>query len=80
MNETRIAGTTGYHRIIRKESVAQLGQTSAVTQALEGARNEIQELLNIWGERPINIHVVVTVEPLTDSAGGPVVTRRAGGH
>lgn len=75
MSETKITGTTGYHRIIHAQKGSK--SRSRALSVINGARQEIRTLLDIWKGTAVNVHVVVTLEELTDSAGSPLMTREA---
>ncbi len=74
MANKQIPGNNHYHKMITPDEVDRLGHTCAINQTLNCVRDHLQVLFGPLD--PVGtVHVAITVEPLTDSAGGELMTR-----
>lgn len=71
----KMPGENYYHRTIRPDEVIKNGPTCAINRTVDSIRNSLQQLIGNPEAPAVDVHVVVTVEQLTDSAGNPLVTR-----
>lgn len=78
MGKTTIPGTIGFHRTLESENLMGDKMNPEITQAMSDARNEAITMVAIHcGGAPYRLHVIVTAEPLLDSAGSVLSTRDA---
>ena len=78
MSEQKINGVVCHRSVIRAEQIREIGSINALNQLLNDVRNQLQQLYGAQNPPTGHIHVVISVEPLTDSAGGPLMTRASG--
>lgn len=81
MTQTHIPGSIRSHTYIGPEKIRKYGPTASINQALLDVRNQLQQLVpdNHPGQGRPTVHIVVTVEPHTDAAGSPLMTREGAG-
>ena len=80
MSEQKINGVVCHRSVIRAEQIREIGSINAMNQVLNNLRNQLQQLYGARNAPTGHVHVVVSIEPLTDSAGGPLMTRAGGGQ
>lgn len=76
MSQTDPPGNDYYHRVIRPKDVELSGSTHTVNKAVEGVRNQLHQALGRPGAPRCNVHILISVDEVTDSAGAPLMTRR----
>ncbi len=74
MTQTPIPGSNHYHRRITPSELDRIGKTASINRALNGVRGQLQDIFGPLG--PVGaVHIAISVEPLTDSAGSQLMTR-----
>ncbi len=75
MAQQKIPGTVRHTGVITAQRVIEVGPTTPINNALEGARNTLQQLLG--PARPgRTVHIIIsTVDQVTDAAGAVIETR-----
>lgn len=79
MESTKIPGTIGFHKTLESENLKGDKMKMRIRAATDAARLEAITMASIHRGRRYRLHVIVTAEPLRDSAGSPLCTRDACG-
>lgn len=74
MTQTAIPGSNRYHRCITPAELDSIGKTASINRTLKGVRHQLQDIFGPLGPAG-TVHIAISVEPLTDSAGSPLTTR-----
>ncbi len=78
VRQANIPGTIGYYRTISRPKGDEVAPVSAISQAVADLREELVTMHALHAGKPVKFHIIATAEPLTDSAGGPIMTRGGG--
>lgn len=79
MTDRSISASNHYHSRITPAELGRIGKTASIDRTLNDVRDQLQIIFGPLG--PVGtVHIAITVEPLTDSAGSPLMTREDSDH